>query len=150
MYLSSGAFWLSIVLLWFILSLAYRRARGKPLVATVSPRAVFVERWASARIGSGLISKLSTARNCMHVQVTDTELHIHPHFPFTLGFMPEIYGLDLTVPLDRVSSATILGGRYAKAVEVIYRTPAGGFATTQLLLRNSEAFVRAALVRQCA
>jgi hypothetical protein len=64
----------------------------------------FVERWASARPGSGLVARLSTARNCMQVQVTATELRIHPHFPFTLGFMPELYDL-------RQSSR--LGGSYA-------------------------------------
>jgi hypothetical protein len=83
----------------------------------------------------------------MHVQVADSKLHLHPHFPFTLGFMPELYGLDLVVPLERISSATILGGNHAKAVEVAFHTPGGEQETAQLLLRNAESFVRAALSR---
>jgi hypothetical protein len=130
-----------------VLSIACRRTSGKPLVASVRAGAVFTERWASARIGSGLIARLGTARNCMHVQVADSKLHLHPHFPFTLGFMPELYGLDLVVPLERISSATILGGNHAKAVEVAFRTPGGEQETAQLLLRNPESFVRAALSR---
>ena len=145
---TSPGFWLGALFLWFALSIAYRRRSGKPLVASTRPGAAFSERWASARIGSGLMARLGTARNCMHVQVIDSELHLHPHFPFTIGFMPELYGLDLVVPVESISSAMITGGNYAKIVEVVYRTPGGDLNTVQLLLRNAESFIHSVLRRK--
>ena len=102
----------------------------------------------SARIGSGLLARLGTARNCIQVQVTGSELHLHPHFPFTIGFMPELYGLDLVIPLERISSATITGGNYAQIVEVVYCTSGGDQNTIQLLLRNAESFIHNVLGRK--
>ena len=145
---ASAGFWLGVLFLWVALSIIYRRMSGKPLVASAHPGSVFAERWMSARIGTGLLARLGTARNCMHVQVTGSELHLHPHFPFTIGFMPEIYGLDLVVPLERISSATITGGNYAQVVEVVYRTSGGELNTIQLLLRNAESFIHNVLSRK--
>jgi hypothetical protein len=140
--------WAGLFFLWLALSIVYRRAVGRPLIAHARPDARFVERWASARAGAGLLSRLSTARNCMHVQVTATELRIHPHFPFTLGFMPEIYGLDHAIPLANLRSATIVSGHRAKAVEVKYVSAAGADGVVLLLLRNAEAFIHAVLSRK--
>jgi hypothetical protein len=140
--------WAGLFFLWLALSVLYRRARGKPLFARARPDATFTERWASARAGAGLLSRLSTARNCMQVQVSATELRIHPHFPFTLGFMPELYGLDHVIPLHTLRSATIVSGHRAKAVEVRYVTAAGADDVVLLLLRGAEAFIHAALGRK--
>ena len=145
---TSAGFWLGALLLWVAVSIAYRLRSGKPLVACTRPGSVFAERWMSARIGSGLLARLGTARNCMHAQVTSSELHLHPHFPFTIGFMPELYGLDLVIPLERISSATITGGNYAQIVEVVYRTSGGDQNTIQLLLRNAESFIHNVLGRK--
>ena len=79
---------------WFLGSIAYRIGSGKGVFARPDPQAVFVERWASARAGHGPIARLATARNCLQVQLTPTELVVTPHFPFTLGFMPELYDYD--------------------------------------------------------
>ena len=83
----------------------------------------------------------------MHVQVTDSALHIHPHFPFTLGFMPEIYDLDQVIALDKIKFASILGGNRAKAVEVTYLKPGGDESVVQLLLKNAEQFIHAVHAR---
>ncbi len=145
---TSPGFWLGVSFLWVALSIAYRRMAGKPLLASTRPGAAFSERWASARIGSGLMARLGTARNCMHVQIVGSALHLHPHFPFTIGFMPELYGLDLVVPLERISSAVITGGKHAKIVEVVYRTAGGDLNTVQLLLRNAGSFIHSVLSRK--
>ena len=58
---TSPGFWLGGLFLWFALSIAYRRMVGKPLVASTRRGAAFSERWASARIGSGLMARLGTA-----------------------------------------------------------------------------------------
>jgi hypothetical protein len=140
---SSAALWAGLLFAWLAGSIAYRWKLGKPIFARAHASAAFTERWASARPGSGLVARLSTARNCMHVQVTANELRIHPHFPFTLGFMPELYDLDHVIPLTRVRAATILGGNAAKLVEVTYQAANGKEAIVHLLLRKGEAFVAA-------
>lgn len=139
--------WAGIALLWLALSIVYRRSMGKPLVAHARPGSRFMEGWASVRVGTGLMSRLGSARNCMQVQVTADVLHIHPHFPFTVGFMPELYDLDKVIPLSSIRSATILGGSRAKAVEVRYLTARKEEGVVHLLLRNAEAFIHAVLTR---
>ena len=141
-------FWAGFFLLWVVSSIVYRRQSAKPLMATVLPDANFTEKWVSTRIGTGLLARLGTARNCVHVQVTTTELRIHPHFPFTLGFMPEIYDLDHAIPLAKIRSTTILSDGRAKAVEVRYTRRNGNDETAQLLLRNADAFVNAVLAHK--
>ncbi len=140
---ASAGLFAALVFVWFALSIACRLTLGKPIFASRLADDAFVERWASGRNGSGLMARLSRARNCLHVQVCCGAIHVHPHFPFTLGFVPEIYGMDHIVSLDAVQSATILGGAYAKAVEVKYRLPDGQEQVLQLLLKNAEGFIHA-------
>jgi hypothetical protein len=141
----SPGLWAGLLFAWLALSIAYRWKLGKPILARAHADATFVERWASARPGSGVLARLSTARNCMHVQVTASELRIHPHFPFTLAFMPELYDLDQVVALNTVQAATILRGNAAKLVEVKYQAANGKEGVVYLLLRKGEAFVAAVL-----
>lgn len=140
---AAAGLWAGVAFLWLLLSVVHRRWRGKPMLARRAADARYVDRWASARCGTGLLARLGTARNCMHVQVTATQLRLHPHFPFTLGFMPEVYDLDHDVPLDRIRSATILGGHAVQAVEVTYEAGGSAPRVMQLLLRRAEAFVEA-------
>lgn len=141
----AAGLWAGLLFAWLALSIAFRWTLGKPILARAHDDTAFVERWASVRPGSGLMARLSTARNCMHVQVTANELRIHPHFPFTLGFMPELYDLDRVVALKTVRAATILGGNAAKLVEVKYQAANGKEAVLYLLLRKGESFVAAVL-----
>jgi hypothetical protein len=133
------------IALWFVASIAWRAFAGKPFFAMRRPNSTFDQRWASGRVGTGLLARLSTARNCLHIQVSEGTLHIHPHFPFTLGFLPEIYDLDQAVPLSAIQGAAILGGKRVKAVEVRFRTPTGEEETLQLLLKGAEGFVHAVM-----
>ena len=135
-------FWAAAVLLWFVASVAWRLHRGRPLIARRLPGAVFAERWASARFGTGLVARLGTAKNCLHVQVTDTALVIHPHFPFTLGFMPEVYNLDHRIPLAGIRAATIVHDGRLKTVEVLYADGPRGTGVVQVLLRDAASFVQ--------
>lgn len=140
---SNPLLWAFAIFAWFAASVAWRRAFGKPLFARPRADAVFVERWASGRAGRGLVARLSTTRNCLQVQVTGQELIVTPHFPVTVGFMPEIYGLDHRIPLSAVRSALIVGGRRIQAVEVQYDRPDDDPGVLQLLLRQGEAFIAA-------
>jgi hypothetical protein len=138
---ASAGLWAALIAAWFALSIAYRRYRGNPLFATPGADAVFVERWASGRFGTGLMARLSTAKNCLQVEVRDGALRIHPHVPITLGFVPELYGMDQVIPLTQVRSVAILDGRRAKIVEVTVAPAPGKEQTLLLLLRRAEAFI---------
>jgi len=140
---SSPLLWAFAIFAWFAASVAWRHFFGKPLFARPLPDAVFVERWASGRAGKGLIARLSTTRRGLQVQVTGRELIVTPHFPVTLGFMPEIYGLDHRIPLTAVRSALIVGGRRIQAVEVQYERPGDDTGVLQLLLKRGQDFVAA-------
>ena len=105
------------------------------------PHALFVERWASARAGNGPIARLATARNCLQVQLTATELVVTPHFPFTLGFMPELYDYDKRIALDSVMHASHLGGRRSRVVEIAYLKRDGSHAVLLLRLSGGDRFV---------
>jgi hypothetical protein len=75
------------------------------------------------------------------VEVRDGALRIHPHVPITLGFVPELYGMDQVIPLTQVRSVAILDGRRAKIVEVTVAPAPGKEQTLLLLLRRAEAFI---------
>jgi hypothetical protein len=105
----------------------------------------FVERWASARFGRGLMARLNTSRNNLQVRVFADRLEIHPHFPFTVAFVPELYDLDKVIALRDVRSAVIQGGLRKQLVEVVYTDASGDEAVLLLLLRKAPAFVQAAL-----
>ncbi len=137
--LSSTLFFGGIVA-WLAASVVYRTLKGKPVFATAARDALFSEGWASGRCGSGLLARLSAARNCLHVQVAGNAILISPHFPFTLGFIPEAYSMDMRIPLDRVASVSVLGGYRTKAVEVVFQSPDGKESRLQLLLRGGEVF----------
>lgn len=137
--------WAAGALLWLALSVVSRLLTDKPLFAARRAGCLFAEGWASARIGTGLLARLGTARNCMHVQVSGDELRVHPHFPFTLGFMPELYDLDQVVALAAVRSAAIVSGHRAKVVELRYTLANGADGQMLLFLRHAEAFIERVL-----
>lgn len=133
--------WAAGIAAWFMASLLHRSITGKGVFARPRPDALFVERWASGRAGTGLLARLSTARHCLQVQVTPQALQVTPQFPFILGFMAELYGLDQNVPLAQVRRVEHLGGRFAQAIEVAIVRPDGSPDVLQLLLRQGDAFV---------
>ena len=140
---NSPALFLGGLVAWFALSIVYRKWNGKHIFATKEPGALFSERWASGRNGSGFIARLSTAKNCLHVQVSAKGLRIGPHFPITLGFVPEVYAMDQWIPIAEIQDVSVLEERRLTAIEVAYRAPGGKTGVLQLLLRNGRAFQEA-------
>ncbi len=122
-------------------SVVYRLATRRTMFASSHPQATYVERWASGRSGTGLMGRLSTAKNCLQVQVLSGRLVVSPHFPMTLGFAPEIYDLDKDIATSCITSATILGGNAVQVVEIQFRTAQGKPAVLQLLLRRAPQFL---------
>ena len=110
-------------------SIMFRRSRGKPVFPAVPADALYVDKSASGRWAS----------NCLLVAVTDKALSVVPKFPFNLGFLPEIYGLERTIPLRNIREVRRLRGLgLGNNVAVDY-----GEAELRLKVRNPKAFVDA-------
>ena len=76
------------------------------------------------------------------VQVTDTELDIHPFPPFNWMFLPEIYYLEHRVPLTDVRSAVLRKGLVRKYVDIVVHT-GGGDVKVTLQLAHPDDFLAA-------
>jgi len=110
-------------------SVVFRRSKGKPVFPTVPSDALFVDKWAS-----GL-----WASNCLLVVVTNETLSVVPKFPFNLMFLPEIYGLERTIPVGAIREVRRLRGLgLGNNVAVHY-----GDAELRLKVRNPQGFLDA-------
>jgi hypothetical protein len=85
------------------------------------------------------------------VAVVDRRLIIRPRFPFNLGFLPEIYGLEYDLSVDQITSVQPREGRSGR-VDLQFRDSSAmtdGRTTTDelhdvtLYLRDPDRFVAA-------
>ena len=118
-------------------SIAYRQISGKPIFPRMPPGAVYKERMASGWDDRNWLRRLGGANRCLMVSVTDRELVVTPFFPFNLMFLPELYGLELRVPLTSIRNAD--PGRRLFRDCVIVETAEGH--RLGLVLRNPQAFM---------
>jgi hypothetical protein len=131
------------VAFWLLLSLLVRHARGEHVFAQTPEELQFSEKWTSGRSLKTWWSGLGGARNCLFVGVGRDTVYIHPHFPFSLGFIPEIYGLDLEIPRARIIRVEKTEKFLRHIVRVEYSDVAGASRTFELTLRNADQFVSA-------
>ena len=111
------------------ISVVFRRSKGEPVFPTLPDGAVFVDKSASGRWAS----------NCLLVAVTDEALSAVPKFPFNLMFLPEIYGLERTIPVSSIREVRQLRDfGLGNNVSVDY-----GASTLRLKVRNPQSFVDA-------
>lgn len=82
--------WLALCVL---LSVFFRRSRGKPIIPRVPPNAIYSESSASG----------PWASNCLIVAVTADAFVVTPKFPFNLMFGAEIFGLEHNIPRSHIS-----------------------------------------------
>ena len=83
------------------------------------------------------------ARNCLFVAVGRDKLVIQPHFPFTLGFLPEIYGLEQQIPLDRILRLSKKRSYFQNVLALEYSDELRSPREFELKLRNPDGFLRA-------
>jgi hypothetical protein len=83
-------------------SVIYRTARDKPVFPAVPDDALYAEGWGSGRNRSTWWGSLGGASNCLIIAITPDRLVAVPRFPFSLMFLPEIYGLELDIPLKEI------------------------------------------------
>lgn len=75
-------------------SVLYRLQKAKPIMMIDAPGFRFSETWYSDRSNRNALARLAFAKNFVWAAVTNSELHVSPHFPFSLMFLPEAFGLD--------------------------------------------------------
>ncbi len=118
--------WIVVVI---AVSVMFRRSKGKPVFPAIPNNAIYLDKRASGRWAS----------NCLLVAVTDKELCVVPKFPFNLMFLPEIYGLERTIPIRSIREVRRLRSfGLGNNVAVDY-----GEAELRLKVRNPQAFVDA-------
>jgi len=129
---------------WTLGSIVYRRAHGKPVLFLGIADAVFQESRVSGNSTRNWITKLGGAKNVLVVAVTHDRLVIRPSFPFTLFFLPEVYGLEYEVPLRDVLRAEEKKTMLWRRVHVEFRNPADNEVREVILrLRHPKEFLAA-------
>lgn len=131
------------ILCWTIASLAYRKMQGKPIFYSRPPSLRFRQWNASGHSHRSWFTRLGGANGCLVVQVTNTELDIHPFVPFNWFFLPEIYGLEYRIPLNQVLSAVIVKKFLGTRVEVEFITKGRTPEKVSLFLKRPEEFLAA-------
>jgi len=133
-------FWLYLgSVAWCVGGMTYmlwrRKIRGPHFPSRDQVNVLFDERWTSGRSLKSLLTRLGGANNCLRVTVTDSELWIAPHFPFSA------FGssLDLDHRVERSAIASIK--RRGKPITVEWMTPNGEPKAVELRLRRPLEFV---------
>lgn len=125
---------------WIIASAWYRRANGKPIFPRVPADAVFYEHWCSGRSLRNWLTRIGGARNCLIVYIRANELTVTPKFPFTLMFLPEIYGMDVSTPLALIAFVEPTRGPLGHALRIVFAK--GGPLPMELRLHGEDDFIR--------
>lgn len=125
---------------WLIASVFYRRRKDKPIVPRAPSDAMFHENWCSGRSLRNMLTRLGGARNCLMVYVQGNELVVTPKFPFTLFFLPEIYGLDVRVPITSITAVERASGLIGRGLRITFTE--GGSPPMELKLRDESGLIR--------
>jgi hypothetical protein len=119
-------------------SIAYRLQKSKPIMKPEFSEPRFSEKWCSGRSDRNTLARLAVAKNILWVTVTHKELHVSPHFPFSLMFLPEAFGLDHRIPgrtildVHEVSSTSL-----ERSVLVKYRHATGDEENLELWVSDA-------------
>lgn len=120
-------------------SIWFRRANGKPINPKRPTVTTFCEDWCSGRSLRNVLTRIGGARNCLLIYVANGKLVVTPRFPFTLMFLPEIYGLDLTAPVDSIASVEPVRRFWGRSLRVSFRSD--GPAPIELKLNDEIRFI---------
>jgi hypothetical protein len=105
-----------------VASVVYRLQKTKPIMMIDAPEFRFSETWCSGRSDRNMLARLAVAKNILWVVVTKNELQVSPHFPFSVMFFPEVFGLDHRVPGKTITDVRETSSRsLGRGVLVKYR-----------------------------
>jgi hypothetical protein len=122
-------------------SILFRRLRGNPILRSGPKPYRYREGWISGYSHRSILTSFGGARNCLTVTLTDSLLTVHPNFPFSLSFLPEVYDLDHRIPLDKLRSVEKKQKVFSQAVDVTYETARGTLRTVSIFLRDKDSFI---------
>lgn len=108
---------------WIAASIWFRRTNGKAIIPQKPSNAIFCEDWCSGRSLRNGLTRIGGARNCLLIYVSGGELVVTPRFPFTLMFLPEIYGLDLRVSTAAIASVEPTQHFWGRGLRVSFHSP---------------------------
>lgn len=133
------------LLIWLLAlvggSILFRRLRGKPILRSSPSLYRYREGWISGYSHRGVLTFFGGARRCLTVTLTDRLLTVHPNFPLSLFFLPEVYDLDHRIPLEQLRSVEKKQKFFSTAVDVTYETARGALHTFSIFVRDSDQFV---------
>jgi len=138
LFFAGPLLWISLCV---VASVVYRRSRGKAIWPSKPENCMFYESWTSGHSNSSIFTKLGGARNCLLVAVTPDSLVIQPQFPFNLMFLPEIYGLEYSIPALNIRAVAERGRILGRGVEVEFIDLDGGEKSVRLYLRKTDQFL---------
>lgn len=114
-----------------------RKVRGPHFPRRNEVNILFEERWTSGRSFKTFLTRIGGANNCLRVTLTDDELWVTPHFPFSaLGGK---FDLDHRIRRDSIVSME----RNRKMIRLSYILTDGDDRTIELRLRKADEFYRA-------
>lgn len=133
-------FGLGWIIVAVVVSIIFRKRRGKPLFPKAPDGALFSERRCSGRSLQTPWAKIGGARNCLLVAVTPKKLVVTPLFPFNLILLPEIYGLDHNIDISAIREAFDRKSILGRSVTITYADPK--VRRIELRLRHHNVFIR--------
>jgi hypothetical protein len=112
-----------------------RKVHGPQFPSRDDVNVLFEERWTSGSSHKSLFTGMGGANNCLRIIVTDNELWIAPHFPFSA--FAATFDLDHRVRCDAITNIE----RNGKTVRITFVVDElGSERTLSLRLRNAERF----------
>ena len=123
-----------------IASIFFRLMKGGPVVPRAPSDAVFHESWRSGRSLRNALTRFGGARNCLMVYVQGNELVITPKFPFTLMFLPEIFGLEVKAPVTSIAAVERTSGPVGRVLRITFAE--GGPPPMEVTLRDENGLIR--------
>jgi hypothetical protein len=131
----SALLWLTCVI---AASAIYRRLVGKPVLFFNLPAASFLERAASGHSNDNILRQIGGARNCLVVGVVADRFIVRPIFPFTLMFLPEIYGLEYDIKVSDIVGTKLGRFLWMKKLVVTFLNERAQTRSVTLYLKNPE------------
>ncbi len=122
---------------WIWWSIRSRQAHGYPIIPRMLSASVYSERRASGRQQG----KLAGASNCLLISVTKDTFLVAPAFPFNLVAPRGMFGLEHTLPRDRIVASTQT--TWLGANVRVELGPEADHAILDLKVRDPAAFVKA-------
>lgn len=120
-------------------SVISRRMTGRPIFYRQAPDTIYSEKWLSGS-STNFLLQFGGARNCLWTTVTPQRIEIRPHFPFNLGFIAEVWGLEHEIGSEDLIS---LDDGIFGSVVLVYRSSSGRVKKFRLHVRNRAEFIRA-------